>query len=295
MEYFTRYYRRPDGLFRSLADADGVALDERAALYDQAFALLGYASAATALDKRAEFEGRALELKRAIEERFGTAAGCLRSVEGPSEIREANPHMHLLEAYLAWAEIGVAPAWADGVRGLVDLSLSHFIRKDSGAVGESYLASGQPTPGNAGRVIEPGHQFEWGWLLLRCEPWYRAPLRDAALRLITVGEQFGVHDGVAINALHDDFTIADGSARFWPQTERLKASLLAATLTGEPRYWTAAQAAAASFAPYLNTQIAGLWLDVRSADGELLDGAAPASTFYHLVAALTALVLAPLP
>ena len=42
MEYFTRYYRRPDGLFRSLADADGVALDERAALYDQAFALLGY-------------------------------------------------------------------------------------------------------------------------------------------------------------------------------------------------------------------------------------------------------------
>jgi mannose/cellobiose epimerase-like protein (N-acyl-D-glucosamine 2-epimerase family) len=30
-----------DGLFRTLVDAEGMPLDERALLYDQAFALLG--------------------------------------------------------------------------------------------------------------------------------------------------------------------------------------------------------------------------------------------------------------
>jgi mannose-6-phosphate isomerase len=292
MDYFTRHYQRPDGLIRALADADGAPLDNSAQLYDQAFALLGYAAAATAQGARAEYESRALHLDQAIEARFGANGGTFYSLEQPSNYREPNPHMHLLEAYLAWAEIGLAPRWADGVRGLVDVALSRFTRKDSGAIGESYLASGAPSPGEAGRRIEPGHQFEWAWLLLRCQPWYHAPLRGAALQLISIGEQFGVRGGVAINALHDDFTIADGNARFWPQTERLKAALLAATLTGEGCYWTAAEAAAESFAPYLATRLPGLWFDVRLPDGTLVDSPAPASTFYHLVGALMALQLA---
>jgi mannose/cellobiose epimerase-like protein (N-acyl-D-glucosamine 2-epimerase family) len=295
MDYFTRYYQRPDRLFRALADAHGAPLDDSALLYDQAFALLGYAAAATALDARSEYESRALELGQAIESRFSANAGTFYSLEQPSNYRESNPHMHLLEAYLAWAEIGFAPRWADGVRSLVDVALSRFIRNDSGAIGESYLASGAPSPGDRGRVIEPGHQFEWAWLLLRCQPWHRASLRATALQLISIGEQFGVRDGVAINALHDDFTVADGNARFWPQTERLKAALLAATLTDEGRYWTAAEAAAASFAPYLATRIPGLWFDVRLPNGKLVDSPAPASTFYHLVGAVMALKLAPRP
>ena len=48
-EYFTNRYRRPDGLFRTLVSAEGTVLDERALLYDQAFALLGYAAAASRL------------------------------------------------------------------------------------------------------------------------------------------------------------------------------------------------------------------------------------------------------
>ena len=41
IDYFIGRYRRPDGLFRTLVDAEGMPLDERALLYDQAFALLG--------------------------------------------------------------------------------------------------------------------------------------------------------------------------------------------------------------------------------------------------------------
>jgi mannose/cellobiose epimerase-like protein (N-acyl-D-glucosamine 2-epimerase family) len=290
MDFFETHYRRADGLFRTLADADGAALDERALLYDQAFALLGYAAAATALDARSEFEKRALSLRHTIEARFLTQDGAYYSDEESAGHRESNPHMHLLEAYLAWAEIGHDAGWATAVQAIAELALSHFINRDSGAIGESYLATWQPAPGIAGRVVEPGHQFEWAWLLLRCERWHSAPaLRGAALRLIAIGDRFGVRNGVAIDALYDDFSIKDARARFWPQTERLKAALLAAVLTGDPHYDAMAEAAVTSFFPYLNAAVPGLWRDVRLPNGEFIGSPVPASTFYHLVGAIAAL------
>jgi mannose/cellobiose epimerase-like protein (N-acyl-D-glucosamine 2-epimerase family) len=292
MDYFITHYQRRDGLFRALVGSDGASLDEEALLYDQAFTLLGYAAAATVLDAGPEFETRALDLRRVIELRLRADDGSYLSREGSRDIRESNPHMHLLEAYLAWAEIGRDAGWAAGVKDIVNIALTRFIRKDSGAIGESYLATWQPDPGIAGRLIEPGHQFEWAWLLLRSEHRHSGDVRAAALNLISVGEEYGVHEGVAVNALYDDFSVRDGDARLWPQTERLKAALLAAALTGERTYLSMAEAAAASWVPYLNTRIPGLWRDVRSSGGEYADGPAPASTFYHLVGGMMALTQA---
>jgi mannose/cellobiose epimerase-like protein (N-acyl-D-glucosamine 2-epimerase family) len=292
MDYFTTYYRRPDGLFRALVDVDGKALEDRALLYDQAFALLGFAAAATALDAPSKYETRALELRHLIELRFRAEDGSYFSGERSMDLRESNPHMHLLEAYLAWAEIGRDSGWATHSCSIVDLALSRFIRKDSGALGESCLATGQPMPGIAGRIIEPGHQFEWAWLLLRCENRHPVPLRQTALRLISIGDRFGVLNGVAINALYDDFTVKDANARCWAQTERLKAALLAASMTSIPQYWSMAKTAATSLLRYLNTSVPGLWLDEQLPSGEFRESTAPASTFYHLVGAIEALDLA---
>jgi mannose-6-phosphate isomerase len=289
IDYFTAHYRRGDGLYRTLVDTGGAPLDERALLYDQAFALLGFAAAAAALDARGEFEARALDLRGAIERLMGAGDGSFRSDLDRSDLRESNPHMHLLEACLAWAAVGGDASWPDWVRGLAELACSRFIRKDSGALGEQFTAAWQPVPGIAGRFIEPGHQFEWAWLLLRCEPILGSPLRATALRLISIAEQYGVHHGVAVNQLLDDMSVADAAARLWPQTERLKAALLAAGLTREPRYWSMAHAAALSLLPYLATPVAGLWFDVRRPDGALAGDAAPASSFYHVVGAIAAL------
>ena len=292
-DYFTKHYRRSDGLFRTLVDVDGASLDNRALLYDQAFALLGLAAAAVALDSLDPLERQALELRHAIDSRLSASDGALFSNEQSESLRESNPHMHLLEACLAWAEIGDDPGWGDWVRRLVDLALSRFIRKDSGALGECYLATWEPAPGVAGRTIEPGHQFEWAWLLMRCEALHPAPLRSAALRLIAIGDGLGVRNGVAINALYDDFKVMDANARFWPQTERLKAAVLAATLTGDSQYYSMAHAAASSFLPYLNTPLAGLWFDQQLPSGVLINSPSPASTFYHLVGAIASLNSAP--
>jgi len=288
-EYFTRFYRRRDGLFRTLAGIDGSPLDDRAFLYDQAFALLGFAAAATALDAPREFEGCALELRAAVDSQFRAGNGAFHSSETREGVFESNPHMHLLEACLAWAEVGRDPGWAEWAVQLVDLAMQKFIRRGSGALGETFSPDWQPAPGTAGRIIEPGHQFEWAWLLMRSETRHPGPVRDAALRLISIGERSGVRNRVAVNALLDDFTVHDPNARFWPQTERLKASLMAAVLTGDEQYWSVAAAAAASLLPYLDTPVAGLWLDIQLPNGKLLDSPSPASTFYHLVGAIVAL------
>ena len=289
MEYFSKYYRRSDGLFRTLAAVDGASLDDKAVLYDQAFALLGYSVAGVGLEARDEFEQRALELRTAIDATFRDGSGAFRSHEAGDGPIESNPHMHLLEACLAWTEVGTDSGWREWAHQLLDLAMRHFIRADSGALGEFFTADLKPAPGTPGRIIEPGHQFEWAWLLLRSEALHSGPLRQAALKLMDIGENAGVHNQVAINALLDDFSVHDPNARFWPQTERLKAALFAAQASGEEKYWVIAAAAAASFLPYLKTPVAGLWLDVQLPSGELVDSPAPASTFYHLVGAIVAL------
>jgi len=187
MDYFIKFYRRPDGLFRTLAAVDGATLDDKAVLYDQAFALLGYSVAAVGLEARDDFEGRALELRAAIDSAFRTGSGAFRSQETGDEPIESNPHMHLLEACLAWAEIGRDPGWGEWAHHLVDLAMLHFIQGRSGALGEFFTADLEPAPGTPGRIIEPGHQFEWAWLLLRSEGRHAGPLRQVALRLIDIG------------------------------------------------------------------------------------------------------------
>jgi mannose/cellobiose epimerase-like protein (N-acyl-D-glucosamine 2-epimerase family) len=288
-DYLATHYLRGDGLYRALAAIDGTALDERAPLYDQAFALLGLAAAAVALDARGEFEQRALALRAAIERRLGTADGSLRSAEDADALRESNPHMHVLESALAWAEIGSDPGWAAWATTLVDLAVTRFIHSGSGALREVFTAEWRAAPGLPGRLVEPGHQFEWAWLLMRSEALHPAPLRPRAFKLMAIGEDSGVRNGVAVNALLDDLSLHDPNARLWPQTERLKSALLAAQLTGEARYWHMARSAASGLLPYLNTPIRGLWFDVRLPGGEFVDSPAIASSFYHLVCAIVAL------
>jgi mannose-6-phosphate isomerase len=194
--------------------------------------------------------------------------------------------MHLFEAMLAWNEIDADPAWRALADEIAQLALSKFIHVDSGQIREFFDLDWTPALGVQGRICEPGHQFEWGWLLLR---WgklaERADAKAAALKMIDAAETHGTDlaRGVAINALLDDFSIHDASARLWPQTERIKAAVLAAELTREARYWDMAAAGAEGLMAYLRTPIPGLWRDKYQPDETFVEEPAPASSFYHIV------------
>jgi mannose/cellobiose epimerase-like protein (N-acyl-D-glucosamine 2-epimerase family) len=286
LEHLVATYRRSDGFYRTLVGADGAVLDDSALLYDQAFVLLGLAAAATALDARLEMERRALELRAHIALAWRAGDGAFLSGEPASGLLESNPHMHLLEACLAWSEIGADPMWADWADEIANLALKRFINPATGALGEAFTTSWTPAPGLIGRTVEPGHQYEWAWLLLRCRRQNGAERTAAAMRLIETAETHGVRGGVAVNALLDDLSVQAPEARLWPQTERLKAGRLAAWLTGKSQYAEIAADAAAAIFRYLDTPVAGLWLDLRRADGSMERSVAYASTFYHLVGAI---------
>jgi len=277
---FLQRYRRRDRLFRTLCSADGTPLDERAFLYDQAFVLLALAASRRVLGAQGTFSAEAQALLATLQRLLKRGGPGFYSGLPERLPLLANPHMHLLEAALAWREIDAAPAWQQLVSEISELALRHLIDGGSGALLESFDEDWRRRGDAAGRTIEPGHLFEWAWLLLRAGG---TAQQQAAVRLIEIGEQHGVRSGVALNALLDDFTVQDAQARLWPQTERLKANARLA-LT-RPQCWQAVAQAGATLMRYLDVQPAGLWRDRLTAEGTFVAEPAPASTLYHLVAA----------
>jgi mannose/cellobiose epimerase-like protein (N-acyl-D-glucosamine 2-epimerase family) len=289
LDYWIEHYRRPDGLFRTLVNADGSPRDERALLYDQAFGLLAFNVSAMG-EARGARDREAQELLGLVFKHMKRAGAGFETGVPASLPLQSNPHMHLFEAALAGCEVcAESSRWKQLADDIAELALTKFIDPSSGALREFFDASWEPASGLEGRIVEPGHQFEWAWLLLRWGGAKNARARAAALKLIDVGEHYGVRDGLAINSLLDDFSPHDAGARLWPQTERIKAAALAARITGEPRYIAIAASATDGLMRYLETPVPGLWFDRIDADGNIVDEPAPASSFYHLVAAIAEL------
>jgi len=287
LDYFVARYQRPDGLFRTLIAADGSPLDDRALLYDQAFALLAFNVAAAGGESRAVRERQSFELHALVMKHMKRAGQGFQSGVPESLPLQSNPHMHLFEAALAGCEVcSDSSVWKPLSDEIAELALNKFVDAETGALREFFDEQWNPAPGIPGRIVEPGHQFEWAWLLLRWCGTKNARARAVALRLIEIGETHGVRHGLATNSLLDDFSAHDAGARLWPQTERLKAAAIAARLTGEAKYFSMTVAAADRLMRYLDCPIPGLWYDRIDAQGNIVDEPAPASSFYHLVAAI---------
>ncbi|HKQ13113.1 MAG TPA: AGE family epimerase/isomerase [Steroidobacteraceae bacterium] len=280
-------YRRADGLYRGLVAPNGTALVERAVLYDQAFVLLGFAAAHRALgDTSARDSARDL---------LARIAATLRNPHGgfeesaPSSLPLlANSHMHLLEACLEWMDQDPDRVWSELAEEIVELALRRFHEPTSGFIREFFNSDWTLAAGEDADVVEPGHQYEWAWLLLRWSQRVHNPrAHQLALALIDRTEDRGVDHarGVALNGLFGNGRVRDARARLWPQTERIKAALLAGTITGQTRYTEIAATAARLLMRYLDTPTPGLWRDTMDEHGAFVEQFAPASSFYHIVCA----------
>ncbi|HEY5810243.1 MAG TPA: AGE family epimerase/isomerase [Povalibacter sp.] len=291
LDFFLAHYRRPDRLFRSVVTAAGVSADERAVLYDQAFALLGLAAAFDELDDES-LRDAARDLHDELRLRLANPLTCFEESTPRLLPLLSNSHMHLFEACLAWMDLDHDPRWQQLGTEIVQLALTRFIDPATGFLREFFDEQWLPVAGIEGRIVEPGHQFEWAWLLLRwTERANDAAARDVALRLIELGEQHGVDPrrGVAITSLLSDYSVRDPVARLWPQTERLKAACIAAEHTGQSEYWAMATSAAQGLLKYLDVPLRGLWRDKMLVDGTLVEEPAPGSSFYHIVCAIAEL------
>jgi mannose/cellobiose epimerase-like protein (N-acyl-D-glucosamine 2-epimerase family) len=288
LNFFLAHYPRADHFMRALVTRDGAPLNDQAYLYDQAFALLGFAAAFAALgDARLQRAARVLH-DQVVAKLTHPAGGFAESEAGGLPL-SSNSHMHLLEASLAWIDLDEDPRWRALAAQIVQLALRRWMSPGTGTLREFFIGDWQPMPGEQGRVSEPGHQFEWAGLLLR----FRSHDADenimpAALRLIENAQTYGVDSArqAAVAVLLDGRSVLDARARLWPQAERLKAACLAAATTRERRYWDMTLESSQVLMRYLDTPVRGLWRDRMSPNGSFTEEPAPASSFYHIVGAI---------
>ncbi len=295
LHYFDRVYRQPSGFYAALADADGRIIDSGFDIYNQAFALLAFAYLGQVLPER-----KAEMVERSTEMRLRLEAHCKHPIAGFEEDNPprlplcSNPHMHLFEACLASEEVEGFDrvAWGNLADEIAFLAMERFIDFGTGALREFFDQDWTPFPGEKGRIVEPGHHFEWAWLLLRwAERRGNAQAIVEARQLFEIGETHGTcpKRDVAIMTLLDDFSIADPVARLWPQTEWLKAAIRFAALSEgaeRQRYLASGSRAAAALERFLDTPVRGLWRDKQRPDGSFVDEPAPASSFYHILCAI---------
>lgn len=230
------HLRDEDGGFRYAVAPDGSTIDTADArlrrTYDQSFALLSLVTLRKAapdsvtqeeIDSCIGFiEGRLTDpVTGALWENDVMA----REGAKPGDLRAQNPHMHMLEAVMQAYEMDGDPIWLERAAKYVALGEKHFIDPQTGAICEFIGHDLTQNDTEMGQRREPGHQFEWDWLLRR----YAAFAKDDAPRAFAKRMRdfveahglrpSGVMQGAAYDAISPSGTPTDDTHLLWPMTE----------------------------------------------------------------------------
>ncbi|MBC3271464.1 AGE family epimerase/isomerase [Pseudomonas sp. SWRI81] len=262
------------GWFYSI-DAQGKPLDVRKDLYTHAFILFACAHfwqksgdplVESTLNAALEIIGR----------RFATGDGlyeaCLERdwitlQTGPLQ----NPLMHLAEAFLATLAVREDPQTQKALLELCTAMHKHFVDPQYGVLMEKPL-------GAVDNWYEPGHQFEWYFLLQSSALLRGSKLHGALDRAFAFTEQYGVLQSCgAVRAMLDlqsNGRPRDSTQRIWAQAEYLRALTLRAG--SEAVVLRQLQALRQRFLH------AGGWHECRDENGEVSRKDMPSTTPYHL-------------
>ncbi|MBV8110406.1 MAG: AGE family epimerase/isomerase [Hyphomicrobiales bacterium] len=285
LDYFRKHFVTADATAVSVVDLDGKVGDSCFDLYNQAFALLAYASGHRTFGEADGCREQAVALRTTLEQWYAHPLGGFVEDRSGGLPQRSNPHMHLLEAALAWIAVDGDPAWCRMADGIAALCLEKFIDPASGALREFFAADWSPAPGVEGRICEPGHQYEWAFLLDR---WARLTGRnkpEAVARLIAFADSHGLdaRRGVAVNAVLADGSIYDPVARLWTQAERIRAYLAHRHSDDQ------VAAAVKGLRRFLATPTPGVWFDQLAPDDSFVHEPARATSLYHIVGAVAEL------
>ena len=293
-DFLTRHYwNDATGGFVFSVTRDGKLVDARTEAYEQAFALF-----ASAWYYRASGEQTALDWAQRIVDWIDAsladpAHGGLRETPDGVLPRRQNPHMHYLEALLTLFEATGDKAWIERAGGIVGMFRSRFFDDETGTLGEFFTADWQPAAGTEGSLVEPGHHFEWVWLLHKYGRLSGDDIGTHAEALYRFGEAHGRDaapgqgSGLGFDAVLRDGTVHDDRKRLWVQTEALKAQVARHEHTGDEAAALHADTLIASMFDRYLALGNGSWYDHLDRAGQPFGKAAPASSFYHVFLALT--------
>jgi mannose/cellobiose epimerase-like protein (N-acyl-D-glucosamine 2-epimerase family) len=290
--------RAPDGGWFRAVSTEGATLDNARDTYDHAFVLF-----ALAWYFRATQDASAIQLADAtwqsMQERLADPrhGGFFEEfAPGRSELRlprRQNPHMHLLEALLALHVATGEKNWLRRAGAIIDLFKRRYADPANGALIEFFSRDWLPMPGGQGNLREPGHQFEWVWLL---HEYYRLSRDESVLpyaqRLFAFGETFGIERGAALDgqglagAVFDGVdaagTLTAGTKLLWPQTEYVKALIARTEWQGDAAARAAIPRHLALIAEHFLKPDGATWHNQLARDGRPVSTATPARVLYHL-------------
>lgn len=285
LDYIRTRPRTTRGGWGHVLSPSGAFVDDRMDLYDHAFVVLAGASAFQAFAN-----GDALALSR---EALGLIDTVLRAPDGRGfhdpergpDLRQANPHMHLLEACLALDAASGEGRALEIAAQIVDLFRTHMQDPQSGAVLETFDAQWKPVAADGSERVEPGHCYEWAVLLGQFEARTGENLGDERAALGRYAEARGLTaDGLwAVNAITHGGGRLNPRRRFWPQLERLR------WLAGERRETELQRLLDGLRASYVADAGPGLWMDEYDRQDRPCSRRVPASMLYHILTAFETL------
>ena len=286
-QFLSRSLLNPQGVVCASCTPDGRLLDSRQYLYDVAFVLLALAKQA----HRQPDCSASDDLARRIVMRLALNPGGGYIDSTSPGLQCANPHMHLFEAFLSWAIVSDSDDgfWMQRAGSLAELATEHMVQPHHGLIPEHYDQGWRPVRQGGDFRIEPGHQFEWSWLLAT---WASitgdSSASAAASHLCRVAEEHGVDPirDVAFECIDNSLTPVDCTARLWQQTERLKAWHQQAQLHGLSTYTRQRDQALDSLLHFLSGPKDGLWFDEMDTSGNFVSLPVKASSGYHIACAI---------
>ena len=216
--------------------------------------------------------------------------GFLETSDGEG-VRRSNPHMHLLEAFLAWHHGDRRPRLS-APRGAHHRPVPQpFLRcRKAGRWANISTHEWGRRPARRATWTEPGHHFEWASLLVDfAGKSGQNDLTGFARKLYASAIANGLNraTGLAYGAVSRQGLPLDLLSRSWPQAEAIKAAI-ALDGTGGPDLKPEIEARVGRlFRWHIDPAPLGLWIDQIDERGRSLATEVPASIFYHLVCALT--------
>lgn len=201
------------------------------------------------------------------------------------KLRRQNPHMHLLEACLFAYDIWAAPEFLKMADDMTRLFYAHFYDPRSKSVIEFFTDDLKPHP-EEGHKIEPGHAFEWVWLLKKHARLHGVIDREdaTALQLLLNANAKGwdVEHGGIYDALDPSGNVLADTKRIWPFCEALKANTL--MINAAPDRQEIKDRVAEMIAVFNDKYMddRGFWTEWLSRDLQSSTDYMPATTPYHV-------------
>ncbi|KYH03135.1 AGE family epimerase/isomerase [Bradyrhizobium sp. DOA1] len=286
LEHMLARAKSPDGKpgYVHRLTPEGTVLDGKRDAYDHSFILLAL-STAYALDKDAQIRTEIDALLAFIDGHLRSPHGGVHESLPVSMPRRQNPHMHLFEAMIACFDATHDLSFQNRAGEFFALFLANFYDKQKRVLGEYFEEDWSRIEPVS---VEPGHQAEWVWLLKGFERItgcptgrFRGELMQAAMR------SFDTVSGCLIDEADTEGNIRRHSRRLWPQTEIAKAWIAQAE-SGEAGAADEARAALVRLERhYLSHPVRGGWYDQFDREGKSLVDTIPASSFYHVLCAVT--------